>query len=54
MSTIKKVFQVPFMFLLLNWAAVAGLYYYARGHQGFWDTAEPQPKAHQILRSERV
>jgi len=54
MGKLRKVLQIPFMFLLLNWAAVAGLYYYTRSHQGFWETAEHQPKTPRILHSEHV
>lgn len=35
--TMMKLLQVPYTFLLMNWAVVAGLYYFVRGHEGFWD-----------------
>src|SRR6185295_7212477 len=37
MKLAKKAAQIPYTFFLLNWAAVAGLYCYVRGHQDFWD-----------------
>ena len=49
----KKILQVPFMFLLLNWAAVAGLYYYARGHQDFWDMTQ-KVKVPRVIRLRRA
>ncbi len=45
MSALKNIVQVPYMFLLLNWAAVAGLYYYAQGHQNFWNVSPLRVKA---------
>lgn len=35
--TVIRYLQFPYTFLLMNWAVVVGLYYYVRGHQGFWD-----------------
>jgi hypothetical protein len=40
MDILKRLVQIPFMFSLLNWAAVAGLYRYTLGHQDFWDVTE--------------
>lgn len=37
MNTLKRLVQVPYTFLLLNWAVVAGLYSYSKGHRGFWE-----------------
>jgi len=39
MKTVKKLSLVPYTFLLLNWAVVAGLFCYAQGHPGFWEVA---------------
>lgn len=36
---VRKLTQVPYTFVLMNWAALAGLYCFARGHQGFWDAS---------------
>ena len=33
---IRLVF-VPYLFVLLNWAVVTGLYQYLRGVDGIWD-----------------
>jgi hypothetical protein len=32
-----KLALVPYLFVLLNWAVVAGLYQYLRGVDGIWD-----------------
>ena len=37
MTIVKRLVQIPYTFLLLNWAAVAGLYSYTRGHRGPWE-----------------
>jgi hypothetical protein len=37
-AMIRKLLQIPYAFVLLNWAAVAGLYSFMRGHQGFWNS----------------
>ena len=35
--TILKVILLPYIFVLMNWAPVAGLYYFARGRSlGIW------------------
>ena len=36
---VRKILLVPYTFVLMNWAAVAGLYYYARGARDAWDPA---------------
>ncbi len=38
-STLAKLLFFPYTFVLMNWAAVAGLYYFARGSTGVWDPA---------------
>lgn len=37
--TFRKIVLVPYTFVLMNWAAVAGLYYFARGSQDIWNPA---------------
>lgn len=35
----RKLFLFPYTFVLMNWAPVAGLYEYLRGHaDGVWTT----------------
>jgi hypothetical protein len=41
MKSFTKVLEIPYAFLVLNGAAVAGLYYFLRGHEAFWDLARP-------------
>jgi hypothetical protein len=48
-STMGKVAQTTYTFVLMNWAAVAGLLQYLRGHDGFWNVTEPS-KAHGLRR----
>lgn len=38
-SILEKLLFFPYTFVLMNWAAVAGLYYFARGSTGVWDSA---------------
>ena len=33
---LKKAFSIPYTFVLLNWAAVAGLFHFALGHKNVW------------------
>jgi hypothetical protein len=35
----QKLLMVPFTFVLMNWAAVAGLYYFSRGARDLWSPA---------------
>lgn len=44
MSTLRRVIQVPYTFSLMNWAAIAGLFYYLNRNQEFWDMAVPSAK----------
>ncbi|HXJ41418.1 MAG TPA: hypothetical protein VNH18_19210 [Bryobacteraceae bacterium] len=37
MNTPRKVLLVPYTFMLMNWAVLAGLYYFMRGHRDFWN-----------------
>jgi hypothetical protein len=37
---LSGIVQIPYTFVLMNWAAVAGLYYFARGHGGFWNVTQ--------------
>ena len=32
----KRIALIPHMFVLLNWAAVVGLYYFIRGRSDVW------------------
>ena len=41
----KKVALLPYMFVLLNWAAVAGLYHFMRGIDGIWDAETSRQRA---------
>ena len=38
-NSLRKVVFVPYTFVLMNWAAVTGLYYFMRGFHGFWEPA---------------
>jgi hypothetical protein len=38
-NTMAKVAQTTYTFVLMNWAAVAGLFLYMRHHEGFWNVA---------------
>ena len=35
----KRLVSFPYAFVLMNWAAVAGLYYFTRGGQNLWNPA---------------
>ena len=39
MNTFRKVVLVPYTFVLMNWAAVAGLYHFTRGSRDIWKPA---------------
>jgi len=32
----KRMFSFPYTFILMNWAAVAGLYYFVTGEKNIW------------------
>lgn len=32
----KRLLKIPYTFVLLNWAAVAGLFHFLRGHKDVW------------------
>jgi hypothetical protein len=34
---VRKAIFVPYTFVLMNWAVVAGLYCFMRGHRDFWN-----------------
>jgi hypothetical protein len=36
MNMFRKLLLAPYTFVLMNWAAVAGLYYFARGSKDAW------------------
>ena len=38
-NNLRKAVLVPYVFVLMNWAAVTGLYYFVRGSHGFWESA---------------
>ncbi len=39
-KTLGKVVLIPYVFVLMNWAPVAGLYYFMRGRPlGIWSRA---------------
>jgi hypothetical protein len=44
-STLTKLLLFPYTFVLMNWAAVAGLYSFARGSTGVWDPAGRKARA---------
>jgi hypothetical protein len=35
--TLEKIILIPYTFALMNWAAVAGLYYFAHGSRDIWN-----------------
>ncbi len=37
MNTFRKVVLVPYTFVLMNSAVIAGFYYFMRGHRDFWN-----------------
>jgi hypothetical protein len=45
-KTIFRLVQIPYTFMLMNVAAVAGLYYFARGHEGFWNSVPMGNRQH--------
>jgi hypothetical protein len=38
-NKLRKVLLLPYTFMLMNWAAVAGLYYFTRGSRDLWSPA---------------
>ena len=36
---LRKAVLTPYTFVLMNWAAVAGLYYFMRGFRDIWKQA---------------
>ena len=36
---VGKVAQTTYTFVLMNWAAVAGLFLFLKGHEGFWNAS---------------
>ena len=41
-NSLSKILLMPYTFVLMNWAAVTGLYYFLRGFRGFWEPAGPK------------
>jgi len=38
-TTLSKILLIPYTFVLMNWAPVAGLYYFLRGRSpGIWNS----------------
>lgn len=33
----RKLMAVPYIFVLMNWAAIVGLYQFLKGVTGIWD-----------------
>ena len=40
-NMVRRLTLVPYTFVLMNWAAVAGLYYFVRGSTGIWNYVRP-------------
>jgi hypothetical protein len=42
----KRALLFPYSFVLMNWAAIAALYYFARGRKHIWHHTTPsiQPR----------
>ncbi|SPF50470.1 hypothetical protein SBA4_440002 [Candidatus Sulfopaludibacter sp. SbA4] len=39
-KTLGRIILIPYTFVLMNWAPVAGLYYFVRGRpMGIWNPA---------------
>jgi hypothetical protein len=38
MKNLSKLVQLPYTFVLMNYAVVAGLACFLKGHQNFWDS----------------
>lgn len=36
-NTFRQIVLVPYTFVLMNWAAVAGLYYFTSGSRDIWN-----------------
>lgn len=34
--SVKRAFLIPYVFVMLNWASVVGLYCFLRGDDGVW------------------
>lgn len=49
----KRVLLIPYAFLLMNWAAVAGLYYFARGSPDLWKNIWAKPFSSHLSSRER-
>ncbi len=46
-ETLKKILRIPHTFVLMNWAAVAGLYYFLCGTRDIWNpVAVATPRRH--------
>jgi hypothetical protein len=36
----KRMLSLPYTFVLMNWAAVSGLYYFLRGKKDVWSKSK--------------
>jgi hypothetical protein len=43
---VKSALTFPATFVKMNWAAVAGLYYYATGRKGLWPAGDVHRHRH--------
>jgi hypothetical protein len=39
---VRRFTLIPYTFVLMNWAAVAGLYYFIKGSAGIWNSVRPR------------
>jgi hypothetical protein len=37
---VKRLFSLPYTFVMMNWAAVAGLYYFLSGKKDVWSKSK--------------
>ncbi len=42
---LRKIALVPYTFVLMNWAAVVGLYNFLRGRQDVWNSSVSEEAA---------
>lgn len=50
----KRLFLFSYAFVLMNWAAVAGLYYCACGSRDLWKNIWAKPSASHLSGSARL
>ncbi len=44
-QALRKTAIVPYTFVLMNWAAVVGLYYFLRGCEDVWNSSVSEEAA---------